>query len=120
MEIVSKTILMQIITQYTGRQDIIKKLASCDPCGRKSGLKTVAFLLRLSILPTTIFNSFHSQATLSAADTTFANSLDQFSVERECPSEPGIVGCATCVTRDANVANQRENSYFAFSLTEQF
>ena len=49
MEIVSKTILRQIITQYAGTQDIIKKLASCDPCGRKSGLKTVAFLLRLSI-----------------------------------------------------------------------
>ena len=49
MEIVSKTILRQIITQCAGTQDIIKKLASCDPCGRKSGLKTVAFLLRLSI-----------------------------------------------------------------------
>ena len=49
MEIVIKTILRQIITQCAGTQDIIKKLASCDPCGRKSGLKTVAFLLRLSI-----------------------------------------------------------------------
>ena len=49
MEIVSKTIFRQIITQCAGAQDIIKKLASCDPCGRKSGLKTVAFLLRLSI-----------------------------------------------------------------------
>ena len=28
---------------------MIKNLASCDPCGRKSGLKTVVFLLRLSI-----------------------------------------------------------------------
>ena len=44
-----KTILRQIITQCTGTQDIIKKLASCDLCGRKSGLKTVVFLLRLSI-----------------------------------------------------------------------
>ena len=51
MEIVIKTILWQIITQCAETQDIIKKLASCDPCGRKSGLKTVAFLLRLSILP---------------------------------------------------------------------
>ena len=50
MEIVSKTILRQIITQCAGTQDIIKKLASCDPCGRESGLKTVAVLLRLSIL----------------------------------------------------------------------
>ena len=49
MEIVIKTILWQIITHYAGTQDIIKKLASCDPCGRKSGLKTVAELLRLSI-----------------------------------------------------------------------
>ena len=45
----SKTILRQIITQCAGTQDIIKKLASSDPCGRNSGLKTVAFLLRLSI-----------------------------------------------------------------------
>ena len=44
-----KTILRQIITQCAATQDIIKKLASYDPCGRKSGLKTVAFLLRLSI-----------------------------------------------------------------------
>ena len=50
MEIVSKTILLQIITQCTGTQDIIKKLASCGPGGRKSGFKSVAFLLRLSIL----------------------------------------------------------------------
>ena len=50
MEIVSKTIFRQIITQCAGTQDIIKKLTSCDPCGRKSGLKTVAFLLRLSIV----------------------------------------------------------------------
>ena len=49
MEIVIKTILQQIITQCAGTQDIIKKLASCDSCGRKSGLKTDAFLLRLSI-----------------------------------------------------------------------
>ena len=49
MEIVSKTILWQIITQCAVTQDIIKKLASCDLCGRKSGLKTVAFLLCLSI-----------------------------------------------------------------------
>ena len=52
MEIVSKTILRQIITQCAGTRDIIKKLASCDPCGIKSGLKTVAFLLRLSIYAT--------------------------------------------------------------------
>ena len=45
-----KAILRQIITQCAGTQDIIKKLASWDPCGRKSALKTVAFLLRLSIL----------------------------------------------------------------------
>ena len=45
----SKTILRQIITQCAGIQDIIKKLASRDPCGRKSELNTVAFLLRLSI-----------------------------------------------------------------------
>ena len=50
MEIVIKTILQQIITQCEGIQDIIKKLTSCDPYGRKSGLKTVAFLLRLSIV----------------------------------------------------------------------
>ena len=50
MEIVIKTILQQIVTQCAGTQDIIKKLASCDPCGRKSGLKTIVFLLRLSIL----------------------------------------------------------------------
>ena len=50
MKIVIKTILQQIITQCARKQDIIKKLASCDPCGRKSGLKTVAFLLRLSII----------------------------------------------------------------------
>ena len=49
MEILIKTILPQIITQCEGTQDIIKKLASCDPYGRKSGLKTAAFLLRLSI-----------------------------------------------------------------------
>ena len=54
MEIVSKTISRQIITQCAGTQGIIKKLASCDPCGRKSGLKRVAFLLRLSILTVTI------------------------------------------------------------------
>ena len=47
MEIVIKTILWQIITQFEGTQDIIEKLASCE---EKSGLKTVAFLLRLSIL----------------------------------------------------------------------
>ena len=49
MEIVIKTILRQIITQCPGTEDMIKKLASCYHCGRKSGLKTVAFLLRLSI-----------------------------------------------------------------------
>ena len=49
MEIVIKTILRQIIAQCAGTKDIIKKLASCDPCGGKSGLKTVVFLLRLSI-----------------------------------------------------------------------
>ena len=49
MEIVSKIILRQIITQCVGTQDIIKKLASCDQRGKKSGLKTVAFLLGLSI-----------------------------------------------------------------------
>ena len=49
MEIAIKTILRQIITQCAGTHDIIKKLASCDPCGRKIGLKTVVFLLRLSI-----------------------------------------------------------------------
>ena len=53
MEIVNKTILRQIITQCAGTQNIIKNLASCDPCGGKSGLKTVAFLFRLSI-----FNNF--------------------------------------------------------------
>ena len=53
MEIVIKTVLPQIITQCAGTQDIIKKFASCDPCGRKRGLKTVAFLLRLSIYLTT-------------------------------------------------------------------
>ena len=47
-----KTILREIITQCSGKQDIIKKLASCDPYSRKSGLKTVAFLLRLSIQST--------------------------------------------------------------------
>ena len=56
MEIVIKTILRQIITKCAETQDIIKKSASCDPCGRKSGLKTVAFLLRLSIQ----FKLFHS------------------------------------------------------------
>ena len=54
----SKTILRQIITQCAGTQDIIKKLASCDPCGIKSGLKTVAFLLRLSIY-WFFFNALH-------------------------------------------------------------
>ena len=49
MEIMIKTILWQIITLCAGTQDIIKKLLSCDPCVRKSGLKTVGFLLRLSI-----------------------------------------------------------------------
>ena len=44
-----KTILWQIITQCAGTQDIINKLLSNDLCGRKGGLKTVAFLLRLSI-----------------------------------------------------------------------
>ena len=55
MEIVSKTILRQIITQCTGTHDKIKKLASCDPCGRKSGLKMVAFLLRLSIYSVSVY-----------------------------------------------------------------
>ena len=58
MEIMSKTILQQIITQCAGTQDIIKKLASCDPCGRKSGLKKVAFLLRLSIYKKIIFTVY--------------------------------------------------------------
>ena len=49
MESVIKIILWQIITQCARTQDIIKKLASCDPCRIKSGLETVAFLLRLSI-----------------------------------------------------------------------
>ena len=49
MENVIKTVLRQIITQWIGTHDIIKKLASCDPCGRKRGSKTVAFLLRLSL-----------------------------------------------------------------------
>ena len=49
MEIMIKTDLRQIVTQCTGTQDIIKKLASLDPCGRKRGLKTVAFLLLLRI-----------------------------------------------------------------------
>ena len=49
MEIMIKTILWQIITQCAGTQDVIKKLLTYDPCGRKSGLKMVAFLLRLSI-----------------------------------------------------------------------
>ena len=44
-----KTILWQIIAQCAGTQDIIKILLLYDPYGRKSGLKTVAFLLRLSI-----------------------------------------------------------------------
>ena len=50
MKIVIKTILRQIITQCARTQGIIKKLAASDLCGRKSGLKTVAFLLRLSII----------------------------------------------------------------------
>ena len=50
MEIMIKTILWHLITQCTGTQGIIKKLLSYDLCGRKNGLKTVAFLLRLSIL----------------------------------------------------------------------
>ena len=49
MEIVIKTMLLQIVNQCRGTQDIIKKLTLCEVCGRKSGLKTVAFLLRLSI-----------------------------------------------------------------------
>ena len=50
MEIVIKTILRQIINQIAGTQNnLIKKLASCDPCVRKSGLKTGVFILRLSI-----------------------------------------------------------------------
>ena len=44
-----KTIFLQIIAQSAGTQDIIKKSLSYDPRGRKSGSKTVAFLLRLSI-----------------------------------------------------------------------
>ena len=59
MEIVIKTILRQIFTQCAGTQDIIKKLASCGPCRRKSGFKTVAFLLRLSIHHSEI-NTFHN------------------------------------------------------------
>ena len=34
---------------------MIKKLLSYDPCGRKSRLKTVAFLLRLSIYDIVMF-----------------------------------------------------------------
>ena len=49
IETVIKTILRQIITHCAGTQDIFKKFFSCCPCGRKSGMKTVAFLLRLSI-----------------------------------------------------------------------
>ena len=45
-----KTILRQIITHCAGTQDIIKKLFSGGLCRSKSGFKTVAFLLRLSIL----------------------------------------------------------------------
>ena len=44
-----KTILQQIITHCAGTQDVIKKLTSSGPCGRKSGFKTVAFLLCLSV-----------------------------------------------------------------------
>ena len=61
MEIVIKTILWQIITHYAGTQDIIKTLASCDPCGRKSGLKTVAELLRLSIYSLKVMAEMHKQ-----------------------------------------------------------
>ena len=50
MEIMIKIILWQIITQCTETQDKIKKILSYDLCGRKKGLKTVAFLLRLIIL----------------------------------------------------------------------
>ena len=49
MDIASKTSLLQIIIQCAGTQDIIKKLGSCGPCGRKNVFKLVAFLLRLSI-----------------------------------------------------------------------
>ena len=65
MKIVNKTILRQIITQCAGTQNIIENLASCDPCGRKSGLKTVTFLLRLSIYTNTIYGpayEMHRQA----------------------------------------------------------
>ena len=57
MEIVIKTILRQIIARRAGTQDIFKKLVSCDLCGRKSGLKTVAFVLRLSIKEWTLWQS---------------------------------------------------------------
>ena len=51
MGIVIKTILRQINTHSVGTQDIIKKkLFSGGPCRRKSGFKTVASLLRLSIV----------------------------------------------------------------------
>ena len=50
MEIVIKTILRQINTQCAGTQDIMKTLASCIQCGRKRGLKTVAFLLRFKYI----------------------------------------------------------------------
>ena len=56
MEIMIKTVFQQIITQCTGTQDIIKKLASCDPFGGKRGLKTVAFLLHLSIFVCLLFS----------------------------------------------------------------
>ena len=75
MEIVIKTILWQIITHYAGTQDIIKKLASCDPCGRKSGLKTVAELLRLSIY------RFNSYATLLITSIGLYNQLEDSILE---------------------------------------
>ena len=65
MEIVIKTILRQIFTQCAGTQDIIKKLASCGPCRRKSGFKTVAFLLRLSIYAGALLRHFIEYALLN-------------------------------------------------------
>ena len=48
-ENLNQTILRQITTHFAGTQDIIKIESLCGPCGFKSGVKMVAFLLRLSI-----------------------------------------------------------------------
>ena len=74
MEVVIKTILWQIITHYSGTQDIIKKLASCDPCGRKIGLKTVAELLRLSIFLYFFFNDRFQNDYVKLGERLFNNS----------------------------------------------